>query len=441
MGTKVNYMLREPQMGVPAAKQKKTPVIMFFNFGYFEIKNNGEKRYMPLKYSTGETIKPMYWNFKAHRAKQTRSFDYNSFNLRLENIKGAATSVYNNLLTRNTRVTPEKIRDALNKELGRDTKKFPNTLALFTQRFINECKDGTRTTDKRSTHYSSSFIKSLVTFLHLIEEYEKNENIKLWFDDITFEFFGKFKGFLNKKNYSPNSQRKQIKILKLILRAAKKLKLHNNNEYESRDFTIKSVEAINISLDESELKRMQELNLSDKPNYERARDVFLVGCYTAQRFSDYSRIRKEHIKKGKIHLKQRKTGVDVVIPIKPELSVLLKKYDFTLPKIYEQKLNKYIKEVGRLAGIDEAVTIVQEKGGMKVDITRPKYEFIKTHTARRSGCTNMVEAEVPLSQIMKISGHKTGEEFWKYVKLDANRSADKAAKHPYFREGNLKVAK
>ena len=74
---------------------------------------------------------------------------------------------------------------------------------------------------------------------------------------------------------------------------------------------------------------------------------FCCGCYTAQRFSDYSRINKSNIRtideKKVIDLIQQKTGERVVIPIRRELETILNKYEYTLPKTYEQKINERIK--------------------------------------------------------------------------------------------------
>ena len=43
-----------------------------------------------------------------------------------------------------------------------------------------------------------------------------------------------------------------------------------------------------------------------------------------------------------------KTGNKVVIPIRAELQAILDKYDNRLPKAYEQKVNKYIKEIDKV---------------------------------------------------------------------------------------------
>ena len=442
MAVKVIFKLREPQHNVKPSEQKATPVIMFFSFGYYEQTERGRKKYIPLKYATGKSITPKYWNDKPeYRAKQTINFDHNTFNTGIDNIENASKKIHGALINKGIIPTPENIKKALDIEFNRnDPAELPKTLNQYIERFVKDCESGARTTEKK-TRYSKGSIKNIKSFENLFTLYQKEKNRRLCFENITLDFYEDFISYLNKKNYSPNTLGRVIKHLKLMMRAARDQGLHNNNEFERRAFKTPSIEVANIYLTETELNEMLKLDLSESPHLEQARDVFLIGCYTAQRFSDYSRIRKDHINNGFIELIQQKTGAKVVIPIRPELDRLLGKYSYNVPKTYEQKLNKYIKIVGEKAKINEPVIIEAIRGGLKVETTKPKYEFIKTHTARRSGCTNMFDAGLSTLIIMKISGHKTDKEFLKYIKLSEKQAAEKAAKHPYFTGTTLKVVK
>ena len=137
----------------------------------------------------------------------------------------------------------------------------------------------------------------------------------------------------------------------------------------------------------------------------------------------------------------QKTKELVVIPIRPDLNLILSKYNYNLPKTYEQKVNKYIKEVGKQAEIKEIIHTETIKGGLTVKAATPKYELIKTHTARRSGCTNMYLAGISTLDIMKVSGHKTEGEFLKYINVTKEQTAMNLANHPYFMGTHLTVAK
>ncbi|MQY80258.1 MAG: tyrosine-type recombinase/integrase [Bacteroidetes bacterium] len=222
------------------------------------------------------------------------------------------------------------------------------------------------------------------------------------------------------------------------MRSAREEGFHNNQEIDRRKFKVLREETDSIYLTESELNKMYQLDLSENITLDIARDVFLVGCRTAQRFSDYSLISKEnliHIEyKDVIDLLQKKTGERVKIPLHWQATEILNKHDGYLPKIYEQKLNSRIKEVGRLAGINESVLTQEIKGGLKVKKTVPKYELIKTHTARRTGCTLMYKAGIPVIDIMKISGHKTEREFLKYIRISKEETAILLSDHPYYKQ-------
>jgi integrase len=445
MAVNISFKLRESQNGVSPSKQKETPVIMMVNYGHYELSAKGEKVYKPLKYSTGEKIKPTYWN--GERAKQTSEFEYQNFNVRLNNLEGFAKSAIQELLNQNDTLSPERVKCLIDKKNPKivEVKPKVNNLNGYISQFLIEIETGERlSTFKR--RYSPSTIKNLKGFQVQFDEYQKQKRKRLDFSHINMDFYDSYVDFFIKKNYSENTIGRHIKALKLFMRYAREEGLHTNMEIDRKKFKAISVDVDNIYLNEKELNEMFYLDLKDKPVLEVARDVFLIGCYTAQRFSDFSRIKKENIQilnngVKVIRLVQEKTNETVIIPIKPELDFLLNKYNGNVPKIWEQKLNLHIKTVGEKAGITSMIPIEKMKGGLTVKSITPKYDLIKTHTARRSGCTNMYLSGIPTIDIMKISGHKTEREFLKYIKVGKEETAKNLINHPYFAASILKIAR
>lgn len=82
-------------------------------------------------------------------------------------------------------------------------------------------------------------------------------------------------------------------------------------------FKVVEEETDAIYLNEDELAKIYNLNLSDDKELEEIRDVFIVGCYTGLRYSDLSTLSPEHIDhiNGNINLKQRKVHKAVAIPM------------------------------------------------------------------------------------------------------------------------------
>lgn len=176
-----------------------------------------------------------------------------------------------------------------------------------------------------------------------------------------------------------------------------------------------------------------------------ARDIFMVGVWTAQRVSDYNNISRgdiqsyqmrsivdipdpenpgktiakiENIELKVINIPQKKTGAKVTIPCSPNLLKILEKYDFQLPHLEDQVINKYIKEITKKAKLTETVEIKETKGGTPKLVKYKKYELIHTHTARRTGATLMYLSEMDIYDIMKITGHSSPAMLKKYIKAD-----------------------
>ena len=187
---------------------------------------------------------------------------------------------------------------------------------------------------------------------------------------------------------------------------------------------------------------------------DKVRDVFLVGCYTCQRFSDYARLEQENFTttaKGTkvVRIVQEKPGNDVVIPILNEnLLHIAAKYGYDIPKINDVILNRYIKQILKelsstvpsLARKERTLLTMKErekeKQGLvsferdnKGNVIKPRYELVSSHTARRSGITNLyLSGNFDTYQMMSISGHRDEKTFYEYIKLSSDEVADSIAK-------------
>ncbi len=174
---------------------------------------------------------------------------------------------------------------------------------------------------------------------------------------------------------------------------------------------------------------MSDADLNNLRNYEakgylyNVRQLFLLSCLTGLRYSDYSRIKSEHLKKDHegnplIHIRQEKTGEFVDIPLTSEAneitSQLLSK---EIHPITNQKMNLYVKELCRQVGINEPFEVNKYKGKAKTTHTFPKFQLITTHTGRRTFATNLLLKGVPAEVVMQFTGHKDYRSFSKYVNI------------------------
>ena len=151
---------------------------------------------------------------------------------------------------------------------------------------------------------------------------------------------------------------------------------------------------------------------------DRVRDIFLIGCFTGLRFSDFSKLTRDSIKSNYIEIIPLKTkGVSpnpIAIPLLDVAPNIFKKYSnlvgAILPRVpSNQKMNEYLKEIGELAKINTLVKNPRynEDNPGEEKPTVPKYSLITTHTARRSFATNayLMEGKLKTLDIMRVTGH------------------------------------
>lgn len=191
------------------------------------------------------------------------------------------------------------------------------------------------------------------------------------------------------------------------------------------------------------------------------RDVFLIGCYTGQRFSDYSRISKDDFQVTSsgtriIRLVQQKTKKSFPIPILSDnLVTLCNKYDGNVPRVSSVILNRYIKVICRelsetipsLAIKIKSLITMKERnaettysknhdGQMMYErdaegnIYLPRWQRVTSHTARRTCITLMyLSHKYTIAQMMSVSGHTSEKIFLDYVKLSLDEIADDVARN------------
>ncbi|WP_417371468.1 tyrosine-type recombinase/integrase [Gelidibacter japonicus] len=261
--------------------------------------------------------------------------------------------------------------------------------------------------------------------INLLKRFESIHGI-LSFDSINMEFYRGFKGFLEEEGYSVNTIGKHIKNLKTFLNDAL-INGHTNNViFKNKNFKAPKEITHEVYLDDIEISNLANLDLSNYPKMQQARDIFLIGYYTGQRVSDYNGFTENDIMdingKKYISLNQKKTGTEVNIPLRPEIIEIRKRYDNKFPpKMSEPVLRLKIKEAARKANINTSVKKKYIKDGKKIDGIFPKYKLVKTHTARRSFCTNLYKKGKPIQEIMYFSGHKTEREFYKYIRIETQQ--------------------
>lgn len=138
------------------------------------------------------------------------------------------------------------------------------------------------------------------------------------FDNIDLDFYHDYVEFITKQmNLSPNAIGKDIQIIKLVLREAFERNATDKRAFESKRFRVVREQPDTIYLTEEELQEISKVDLENNQRLEIVRDLFLIGCYTGMRYSDYTNISKDQIDDdfNKMRYRQCKTGQLVVLPM------------------------------------------------------------------------------------------------------------------------------
>ena len=285
---------------------------------------------------------------------------------------------------------------------------------------------------KQSTvkHCTINVINAMKAHLKSFESFRRQP---ITFDSFDMNFYEEFVKFLTYdfvhlrrkeviKGLRINSIGKTIKHLKSFLKDRMRKKIIPYMELG--DYKVKEEIVDAVYLNWKELSLIYHLDLTANSYLEKYRDLFVLGCLTGFRFSDYSDIKPEEVRDGMLYVNQMKTLSTVVVPLRNDArKILIEKYNMQMPQVSNPNFNHYIKEVVQLAGIVEIIKITHKKGNKIIEETRPKYNWIMSHTCRRSFCTNEFLDGTPTNLIMAISGHKTEKAFRRYIKADQVQKA------------------
>lgn len=382
-------------------------------------------------------IAPRWWNAEKQEVRKSAlNPGSNKIESRLAEVKTAIKRLFDEYTLKYSQYPdPKDFQQLCRSEILAakpkiDTKIEPisNDLIQFINKYVAQARQGIRTHGSEAKQFTKRSISTFAGTANYLEEYVHSYGATLLpFESIDLKFYQEFKNFMYNKGYSNNYFGVQIRNIKKFMNISLREGLHNNRKFQDQDFIKVSVESDNVYLNSDQLELLYSLDLNENVRLQNARDLFLIGCWTGLRFSDFSRLTRGNFDGDFIDIETQKTGEVVAIPVHPIVKNIMIRYNDTntgMPKpISNQKLNDYIKEVCKLAGLDSQVSQTKLVGGKKQIETRPFYELVSSHTARRSFASNAIRMGVPETVIRAITGHKSESAFRKYVKISPREKA------------------
>lgn len=281
----------------------------------------------------------------------------------------------------------------------------------------------------KSVSYKSQY---RVLVKHVTEFSEKQDCV-VYTNSVTEDFIEDFINYLRDKNMRNNTVKGLIEKIKAMTKKAGNYGYAVNRTFD--EISVPEEDTCSIALSMNDITRIYYFNgLTNRQ--EKIRDLFVVGCLTGMRYSDYSTLTHENIQNDIIVKKTKKTGVTVHVPIHSYIRELLKKYDGELPKdISIQHFNRSIKTICKKIGLTETVVFTRTVGHSVITESYEMWQVISSHTARRSAATNMYNSgRMKTLQIMLITGHTTEKNFFRYIKVGREENAKTLSNDIFFRK-------
>ena len=300
--------------------------------------------------------------------------------------------------------------------------------------------------------WSYETYKMVKSFKHHLEKFNKKAGLD-FFDRRGLD---KFLVYLRAKaKLEESSAQKQYKNLTWFLRWAIRNGYTQVRDAETYDPTFKTVKKPVIFLTQQELDKVfnykipkngkvVKLKTHDGQKYEkvvsesrgmaRARDLFCFCAFTSLRYSDVVEVRRVDIHDGTLNVTTQKTHDRLPIFLHENAIAILDKYkdqDFpggkALPYMTNQQMNRCLKDLCELCGINTPYTITCYRNGTRYDEVYPKYELVGTHTGRKTFICFALSNGIAPDVVMKFTGHSDYKSMKPYIDVteDAKKDAIK----------------
>lgn len=224
------------------------------------------------------------------------------------------------------------------------------------------------------------------TLLNNIECFRKGVLIT----DVNYNFIVSYDRWLRDSGIAHNTRVSRLRLLRALLNEAKRRDIISANPFER--FRIQQMESKKGYITMEQLRRLERMELRGKE--DRARDAFLIGCYTGLRFSDVTTLRQEHINNGWLHKKMVKTGFTVDIPVAQlfdgKMIVMIEKY--------KGDIGKLTKEIGGNTQVNKTLRPLLDQVGADSKIT--------FHSSRHTFATILGQKGLGITTIQKMLGHQ-----------------------------------
>ncbi|WP_242095117.1 tyrosine-type recombinase/integrase [Aestuariivivens sediminicola] len=375
-----------------------------------------------LKRKTGLFVNPVEWSHVRGFAKQTKAHNKN-LNANLRELETFVLNKLNEAVSKGELISGKWLEYIINLKFNRlKDNTTPEEVIYWIEYIIKNAHIFENSKGGYGLSYNR--IKAYKGLLYTVKEFQGKTVLSI--AELDKRMFESLKRWLfNEKKYSPATAIKKLTDLQKVVRVAREF-VPIAKDFDSIKF--KRVSSYDddmdvITLTEEDIRKIEITELTSEALIN-ARKWLILACFTGQRGDTLiNRINEGNFESyGEdyiIKIKQKKGNKPITIPVLPKVKKI---FEEGMPyKVTIQKLNFHFKTLCKIAGINEMVMGKKrdKNTGRNVKKLRPKYEYISTHTGRRTFAT-LHYKRLPTPVIMRITGHKKESTLLQYI----NRNHD-----------------
>lgn len=434
----------KPTYGFKSRKQEAEPSLLYLMFTL------GGKQY---KVSTGFKVAPIYWDKVNSRViissqqKQLEQREMKKVNRFIQSLEKEISTMLDAdvLADYEAKLTPSsvseygivaRIKETIDKIKGKEVKEEEQRSISVLDYFKKVIEEMPKKVIKRTGKFIDS--KTIQHHNIVLKRFESFLNAK-HLGNGNFSLFNKnFESWmeqwmLGEQNYTPNTVCATFSVMKVWLKMAEEEGLISDKSFHS--WKSKGYDVQHIYLTEAEIKAIYELDFTElkrlHPNSaaEATRDLFVLASQIGLRYGDLERLNSSNwdLETKRVQVHTSKTSETVLVPLSTIAIEIYKKYNGNFPKVQDRgKFNAQLQKIGKQAGLTQSVFVKSNAGGKIEVVEKKKYELITSHTARRSFATNLYKRCHNARMVMTFTGHKTEENFKKYICIEQEEMVDMA---------------
>ncbi len=340
-------------------------------------------------FSFNHRVNTHSWDSNKDQVKSSCK-DYLRINRAIESAKNRIYNIYEKLRYEEKYISPEILK---NLYLGNNEER--KTL-LYLMQYHNDSQAYILSPGTLKNYFTTQ--RYLVSYLNDIKKVDD-----IYLEDLNYQFITEFESFLRKhkpldhhKPLANNGIMKHMERFRKVTSMGIKLEWLEKDPFEKYKFSFTKFDREYLSEQELEIIKQKNFNIQ---RLQFVKDLFVFACYTGLSYIDVQKLAPSNLMLGIdgeywIKTIRQKTEMVVNIPLLPVAWGIINKYkdhpksqrDGTLfPKLSNQKLNSYLKEVADLCGINKTLTF---------------------HMARHTFATTVTLSNgVPIETVSKVLGH------------------------------------